>query len=286
MITDEGVIHIKRYVAGWVPAIGLSMAFGAGEKPASVTDKELQFEVGRANIELTTYDFVQDKLVFKASLPEDFDATIHEVGLFSLESNYSSGDFGSRIISSFDSDTEAWMQGSDEATYSTANTRVGVDSVLVAPAASGSVTVVQSDTYHDLSGYSAADEFSFAFFCGNTNTSSIRYRFKTDATNYYDVTVPTASISAGFNVVRISKGAATVTGVPNWGDISSVEVTVNSKASGVSEVHLEGIRIEDMDTISPDYVMVARVVLSNSFEKVSGRIQEIEFPLGVTVNDG
>lgn len=282
MITDEGALHIKRYLAGWVPSIALSMAFGVGQRPATRTDTELEFEVGRADIELTNYDFVDEKLVFKASLPEDFDATLHEVGLYSMESNSASGDFGSRLITSFDSETEAWTQGAGDATYSTTNTRIGVDSVSATPAANGSVTVALSDTYHDLSGYSAADQFSFAFFCGNTNTSSIRYRFKTDTTNYYDITVTTAN--AGFNVAKINKGTATPTGSPEWGAITSLEVTVSSKASGASQVNLEGIRIEDRDTISPEYVLVSRVVLATPFDKVSGRIQEIEFPLGVTVN--
>lgn len=286
MITNQGMVHIKRYLAGWTPSIALSMAFGVGTEAPNVGDSALNFEVGRADIELTSYDFVQNKLVFKASLPEDFDATIYEVGLFSLESNIVSGEYGSRLLASFDSETETWMQGSVEATYVTTNTRIGEDSAQVSPAANGTITVIQSDVVMDLSGYSAADEFSFAFYCANTNTSTIRYRFKTDASNYYDVTVASASIAAGFNVVKIMKGAAVPTGTPDWGQISSLEVTVSAKAAGAATVNLEGVRIEDMDTISPDYVLVARVILATPFEKVSGRLQEIEFPLGVTVNGG
>lgn len=282
MITAEGMNHIKRYLAGWTPSIALSMAFGVGTAAPTSSDKELQFEVGRSDIELVSYDFVQNKLVFKASLDEEFDATIHEVGLYSLESNMISGEYGSRMISSFDSETEEWFQGANPATYVTTNTRIGEDSVFLNPAANGSVSVTQEDTVLDLSGYSAADQLSFAFYSDNTHASSIRYRFKTDASNYYDFTI--TSVPSGFSIVRRNKGTATVTGTPSWENITSMEVTVSAKATGTASVNLEGIRIEDMDTISPDYVLVARVVLAVPFDKVSGRIQEVEFPLGVTIN--
>ena len=284
MITNEGNLHIKRYMAGWTPSIALSMAFGVGERPESATDEELQFEVGRSDIELTSYDFVQDKLVFKATLDEGFDATIYEVALYSLEADVAAGEFGSRLLTSFDSETEDWMQGSNPATYTTTNTRVGADSVTVAVAASGSVTVAENDMVMNLSGYSAADQFVFAFYCDNGNASSLRFRFLTDTANYYDFTIPAASISAGFNIVRVAKSTAVPTGTPNWGSIVALEVTVSAKAEGAVAVNLEGVRVEDIDTPSPNYVMVARSLLAVPFDKVAGRIQEVEFPLGVTVN--
>lgn len=295
MITTEGTLHVKRYMAGWVPSIALSMAFGVGESPESAGDTKLQFEVGRSNIELTSYDFIQDKLVFKATLDEGFDATLYEVALYSSDANAAAGEFGSRLITSFDSETETWMQASNPATYSATNTitgqaptpcRVGANCVSIALSVNGSSTVSQEAVVLNFSGYSAADEFVFAFHCNNGNASSIRYRFLTDASNYYDFTVPASSISTGFNLVRLLKGAAVSTGAPNWGSITRIEVTPTAKNIGDVVVNLEGIRVEDMDTVSPGYVMVARSVLAVPFDKVAGRIQEVEFPLGVTVNGG
>jgi hypothetical protein len=136
----------------------------------------------------------------------------------------------------------------------------------------------------NLSGYSAADEFVFAFYADNGNVSSIRYRFLTDASNYYDFTIPAASISTGFNIVRLTKAAAVAAGAPNWASIVALEVTVSAKSTGSVTVNLEGIRVEDIDSPNPNYVMVARSLLAVPFDKVAGRIQEVEFPLGVTVN--
>lgn len=284
MITTQGSLHIKRYMAGQVPSIALSMAFGVGGKAESSADTSLQFEVGRSDIELVGYDFAADKLVFKASLDEGFDATLYEAALYSMETNTGAGEYGSRLLVSFDSLTEQWWQSSVPATYTTTNTRIGVDSVTVAVAANGTIGVNMPNTFLDLAGYSAADEFNFAFYCDNGNASSIAYRFYTDVSNYYTVTVPSASITTGFNVVRIAKGTAVAFGTPNWGVITNVEARVSAKSIGSVNVNLEGIRIEDVDTPAPDYVMVARSLLALPFDKVAGRIQEIEFPLGVTVN--
>lgn len=264
------------------PDIGRAIAVGVGTTPEQLTDTALEYEIGRSTVSLVAYDYTTDRLIFKAPLDESFDGIIHELALYSREES-SAGAYGSRLLASFDSDTEFWMQGVVPATYRVANTRIGNDSVAVTAAASGSVTVTYSDITIDLSGNSAADTMSFAFHTANTNVSSIRYRFKSDASNYYDIIVPSAGIATGFNIKRALKGSATVTGTPNWGTITSLEVTVNATAGGAIDVGLEGIRIEDVDTIDAGYVLVSRVVLDVPFTKVAGRSQEVEFPLGVTI---
>lgn len=282
MITSEGKLHLKRYLAGYEPDIGRALAFGVGTTPATLADMSLQYEVGRSPVNLVAYDFVTDQLIFKAVLNEQFDAVIHEVGLYSREDS-SAGAFGSRIISSFDSDTELWMVGGSPSAYTIENTRIGNDSATVSINTSSNVTLSLGNIAVDFSENSAADVFSFAFYCADANLSSIRYRFLTDASNYYDVTVPSGSIAAGFNIVPITKGSAVVTGTPNWGAITELQVTLFAKASGTAVVNLEGIRIEDTDTVDTGYVLVARVVLDVPFVKVAGRIQEIQFPLGVNI---
>jgi hypothetical protein len=86
-----------------------------------------------------------------------------------------------------------------------------------------------------------------------------------------------------FNIVKVNKGNATVTGNPNWGNITRLDVTAFSTGAGTSSVGLEAIRIEDVDTVDSGYVMLARAVLATPFSKIAGRTQEIEFPLGVTI---
>src|SRR5688572_7298790 len=109
MITVDGKVHIKRYLAGFVPAIAQSIAFGLGSAAESVNDTKLQFEVGRTEILLVSYDFVNNKLIFKANVPEDFGGKIYEAALYSTPSNVAAGDSGSRILTTFDSATEDWV---------------------------------------------------------------------------------------------------------------------------------------------------------------------------------
>ena len=185
MLTNDGKLQIKRYLAGYVSGIARTIAFGVGTKAEAIDDTSLQFEIGRSSVALTAYDFDTNKLIFKGTLDENYEGTIYEVAILSgADAAIIPG--GSRLIASFDSDTEDRFQGASAATYTTTGTRVGPDSVSLTPAANGSVTVSWSSISMDFSANTAADVFSFAFNTGNTNISSLRYRFMTDTSNYYD----------------------------------------------------------------------------------------------------
>ena len=281
MITTDGKIHIKRYLAGYVPAIARTIAFGVGNKAEAVGDTSLQFEIGRSNISLVAFDFDANKLIFKGTLDETYEGIIYEVAIFSSDDAGAIPN-GSRLVTTFDSDTESWFQGASAATFNNTGTRIGNDSVSLTPAANGTVTVQQSDMQMDFSESSGADNFVFAFNSGTANLSSVRYRFLTDASNYYDFTI-NSGISTGYNIITRAKSTAVVTGTPNWGYITQIQVTGNASAGGAVALNLDGIRIEDSDSISPDYVMVSRELLPSPFTKEAGRIQEVEFALDVNV---
>jgi hypothetical protein len=282
MITSAGSTHIKRYLAAYEPELAAAIAFGVGEAPEQLGDVRLQYEIGRSPINLTSYDFVNNRLIFKATLDEGFDGLLYEFGLYSREDS-SAGAFGSRLLLSFDSDTEACFNGGCGATYTTNNTRIVNDSATVVLNPSSTATLTCPDQTMDLGEYSAADTFVFAFYSSTINVTNIRVRFYTDDSNYYSVTT-TGAVAAGFNIASIPKGNATVTGAPNWANITKVDITATTNGTaGGATINFEGIRIEDVDTIDNSYVLVARTVLTTPFQKIAGRIQEIEFPLGVTV---
>jgi hypothetical protein len=187
MITDEGKRHIKRYLAGYVPSIAEAVAVGIGDSVESLADERLAFEVNRSDVVLTGYDFVNDRLVFKAPIPEEFAGTIYEVGLFSTSVNELAGEYGSKLITTFDSDVETWLDVTTglDSTFNSSSVRVGVDSLRHSPAASTTKTDFLSDIILDLSGHSAADEFLFSFNVINSNVDSVSFRFLTDTSNYY-----------------------------------------------------------------------------------------------------
>jgi hypothetical protein len=277
MITTKGKLHIKRYLAHQVGDIARSISVGAGPVAENVAHTALQFEMGRADITLVSFDYVNNKIVFKASIPQDISGKIYEVAIWSQTQSTSAGEFTSKLLSSFDSAGEVWSTG----TFQTANARLGVDALRLAPATSGTATSALTNLFIDLSGNSGADMFSVAYYNSNANAANFKVRFKTDASNYYTITV--TSPATGYQISTVAKSAATVTGTPSWANITSIEVEVVAGAGGAASFDFDGLRIEDTDTIDPNYVMVARELLGAPVTKVAGRVMDIEFALPVTV---
>ena len=281
MISTDGKVHIKRYLAGQANAVARSIAFGIGGRPEDVNDTSLQFETGRTNITLVSYDYDTDTLIFKAPIPDDFAGTIQEVALYSLPAD-SGTDFDSRILSSFDSVTENWEDATTGAaeTY-TVGARLGIDSLSHKPAASGTKTSSLKQLYLDFSSAQGADKFVFAYNVGNTNTTDIKFRFMTDAANYYEYAL--GSQTVGFRFVPVTKSAAAVVGTPTWSSINEIQVSTTSGTGGASDISLEGIRFERATVSNPDYVMVSRELLPTPFTKEQDMVQDIEFSLVVNV---
>lgn len=283
MITVNGKTHIKRYLAGIVPSIARSIAFGIGGAAEAVGDTKLNFEVGRSQVRLVSYDFVNNKLIFKADVDELFGGTIYEVALFSSNAAETGGQFSSKVITTFDQSRDIWVDATTSvaSAWTTSNTRIGGESLIQTPSASTSKTDMAAGMFLNLSGYSGSDRFVFAYNVGNANTSNVKFRFGTDAANYYEFALGTQT--AGYKVIEMTKSSATVTGSPSWAQITEIRVTTTSGATGASSVNFDGIRIEDSDSLNQDFVMVSRELLTTPFVKTEGNVQEIEFSLDVSV---
>lgn len=277
MITTNGKLQIKRYMAHQVPDIAKSISVGIGAISESVAHTALQFEIGRADIKLISYDYVNNKLVFKASIPQELSGKIYEIGLWSQAMSTAAGEYHSRLLTTFDSASEVWSAG----TYQTANARVGIDSLRFTPSASATVSAILNDVFIDFSGNSGADTFNVAYYNSNANVANFKIRFKNDASNYYTITV--TSPATGYQISTVAKSAATVTGTPSWATIAAIEVEVVAGAGGSASIDFDGVRVEDTDTLDPSYVMVARELLVSPVTKVAGRVQDIEFSIPVTV---
>lgn len=285
MITLNGKTYIKRYLAAQVPSIGSCIAYGLGTSPAAAGDSGMHFEMGRADVTLTSYDFTNDRVIFKATLPDTAGGEIHEVALWSTNENSQAGNFSSKLLASFDSDSETWVNNVDgtPALYSTEGARIGADALNVTPAAGQTVGFILNDLVLDLSGNSGADVFKFAYNVGLSSTppASITVRFRTDSANYYYYVIATPG--TGYHIDSLLKGNALVNGTPNWSSIIGIEIIVVAGAAGAADVDFDGIRIEDTDSVNPDYVMIAREVLATPYVKVEGQSQEVEFSLKVYV---
>lgn len=283
MLTTEGKNQIRRYLAGYVPNIASTMAFGIGTRAEALGDIALQLETTRSQVAFISYDFASNKLVWKAPIQDTYAGKVYEVGLYTIDINPDAGDFGSRLITPFDSADEDWIDvGSGlDASFNSTNTRVGTDSLRHTPALSTTATASLANIAMDFSGFSGADGFTFAYNVGNANTSQISFRFLTDASNYYRFDM--GAQTAGYKVVETTKSAALVTGTPNWSTITEIRVLTTSAGTGASQVDYDAIRIEDKDTTNLDYILVARKVLVTPFTKVDGQPLDCEFSLDVAL---
>lgn len=279
-ITVDGKLHIKRYMAGLVPSIAQAIAVGAGDVAESSAHTKLQFESMRTQVELTSLDLVNNRVIYRGTIPANWAGEVREVAIYSTAIENSIVE-SSRMISTFDSTVEEWRKLADGSVSAfTTTSRVSATSVEQLPAASATLTDYLGTDRLDLSQYSGTDKFVMAFNCANANTASARWIFMTDASNYYQFSV--SSQTTGYKIVEFNKSAATATGTPDWSNITEIRVSSTAAGGGSAHTIFDGIRLNKTSNLNPDYVMVAREVLSSPYTKTSGRTIEIEFSLGIT----
>lgn len=277
MITAKGKTFIKRYLAGQAGTVAGAISVGIGSTAATINDARMQFEFARVPVSVIDYDFVNDQLVFKATLDEEVGGKIYEVGLWTAEVNSAAGNQESKLITSFDSETEDW---SNE-TFDASVTRIGADSLKHTPALSTSSSSVLTGITLDLVDYSSLDTFVLAYNVDNANTATVKVRLRTDSANYYEYSISTPT--AGYKFQTWQKGTATVVGTPSWADINEVEIVTTATAGGSASVEFDGLRIEDVDSVAPEYGLVARFVPTVQTVKAEGIVQDIEYALPVTI---
>lgn len=273
LITTEGKKAILRYLAGHSGAIARSLAVGTGQVAPTLTDIRLGFEAARANIQITSPDYVAQTLVFKTTLPQEAEFSIYEIGAL----NVSESDTSGRLLLTFDSDTELWSAG----TFQVDTSRIGADALRVNAAASATTTSTLSELFLDTSDYSDSDQFSLAFQPQDANLSALKIRFKTDAANYFEYALPT--LTTGYKVLYWPKSAMTKTGTPTWDSITAIDLVVTAKSAGATNVDFDGLRIDHLLIPNDEYALVSRTVLSAPVVKDSLRQMDIEYALDVTV---
>lgn len=277
MLTAKGRTFIKRYLAGQAGTMAGAMSVGIGATAATLNDSRMQFEFARVKIGVTDYDFASDSIVFKGTLDETMEGKIYEVGIWTAEVNASAGNQESKLLTSFDSESEEWTNE----TFDSSVTRIGNDSLKHTPAASATSSSVLTGITLDLVDYSSLDTFVLAYNVDNSNTASVKFRLRTDASNYYEYTVTTPT--TGYKFASIQKGAGTVVGAPSWGDINEIEILTTATSGGSASVEYDGLRIEDVDSVAPEYGLIARFIPSVPIVKAEGIIQDFEYAIPVTI---
>ena len=279
LLTTEGQRLILRYLAGQAPNIGAAIGLGVGTTAANVADTNLEFEVHRVPVALRNVDYTNDVVLFKATIDQTEIFKIYEAGLWSDASNVLSGQYDSKVLTTFDLLEEEW----NDVVADTTQERIGEDAMRVDVLASATVSTA-IDVDFDFSGYSVNDEFSLAFYKPNNNIASIALVFTDTATTGTLELVKTVSaLPVGYNILKFKKGDFVVTGTISWTNVSKMGFDVTAGGTG-GYVVLDSLRIEDTDTPNQDFVLVSRSVLGAPIEKTDVAPMDVEYALEFNVS--
>lgn len=257
MFTTQGSRSLLRTVAD--SGVVTHMSVGIGNTAATTADSRLDCEVLRLPIVTATPDFVNNVIVYKATIPAEEAVDAYEIGLVSspVSPNTTLTDF---------TESNFWTNGA----ASTLNSRVEGSSWLSNPAVSTAQTVSGNVAFT----WSDADEIVVAYFVGS-NVSNATIRFQTDGSNYYSYSLP---VTAGYRITRIARSAFTTTGAP--GAINSVALITTATAGGAAALYWDAII--SVDTADRDPDLVIRRVLGANINKAAGISRDLEYTVTVT----
>jgi hypothetical protein len=302
ILTKFGKRYITQFLAGQSNTSSKDIALGIGSTPATVNDTQLNFEFYRSEVNITSVDIQTSTstglttygVVYKTTIPVDVSGIINEIGLFP-SITLGTTDFGSRSISSFE-DNQSWLdsEGNYPALVTVSSPKIGPYYMSVVAASSQSKNYFY-DFNLDISGYSANDSMTMAYYQSDLNLDYVFLRAYDSNNNYYEIRYPgetalqfTGASPIGYKVKSLNLSSlyssGFTSGTPNKNSIVKISVGAKAKSSGATTVLLDGLRINDEDTFRVDYGMISRSVLSpsNLITKSLGKQMDIEYRLGLS----
>lgn len=272
LITTEGKRLILRVLAEQASSLGQAIGLGVGAEAATVGDLRLQWEIDRQQIAIRNVDYDNSRVIMKTTLPQNSIYKIYEIGLWSQFTNDFNSDNVSRVLTTFETSFENWTNTTVDSTQS----RTSPDSVKIDAGASATTTS-SLGVELDLSGYSALDTFNIAFYKANNNITTLKLNFASTGGSW-EGSATVSALPTGYNIISIAKGAFTATGTPDWSAITTMSVKVTAGGSA-GYLIMDGIRIEDGDTLNPAYALVSRSVLGSPLTKTDSSPMDIEYAL-------
>jgi hypothetical protein len=290
MITKFGKRFITSYLANGFNSNQKDIAIGIGSTAENANDTDLQFEFYRSGVFLGCSDIQTNtatgettySIVYKTTLPSDVEGIISEIGIFPTGSLQNT-DYSSRYISSFEN-ISSWTDsdGNQPTTVSTPTPKIGSSFFSVSAASSGSKSY-SIDTIFDISGYGVDDSISIAFYQSDLNLDYVFVKFYSSPTIYKEVRFP-GSLSIGHKILNaklssLFNSSFSSVDPTDFANISKIEVGIQSKSSGASNVLLDGLRLNDDDRYNAQYGLISRSVLSTPIVKVLGTEMDIEYKI-------
>lgn len=290
MITKFGKRFITSYLANGLNFNQKDIAVGIGSIGPTVNDTDMQFEFYRSGVFLGSSDIQTNtatgqttySIVYKTTLPTDVEGIISEIGIFPTASAQNT-DYSSRYISSFE-EVSFWKDsdGEQPITVSTPVPKIG-SSYFSVSAASGQTKSYSLDTLFDISGYGVDDSITIAFYQTDLNLDYVYVRFYSSPTSYKEVRFPGAN-SIGNKILSLKlsnlfNSTFSSSGSTDFSKITNIEVGAKAKSSGLTNVLLDGLRLNDDDRYNTQYGLISRSVLSTPIVKKLGVEMDIEYKI-------
>jgi hypothetical protein len=291
LLTKFGKRYITQYLAGQQNSSAKDIAVGIGSSAATVNDTQLGFEFYKSPVTMNSIDIQTSTstgattygVVHKTTIPVDVSGTINEVGLFPSVS-LSSTDYASNFISTFE-DNQSWIDSSGvfAPTVTSPFPKIGTSYLQM------SATATQTKDYYynfnlDVSGYSALDSLTLAYYQSDLNLDYIYVRMYDSVNRYYEIRY-SGDLSVGYKIKSLTLNnlysSGYGSGTPDQTDIVKISVGVKAKSSGSSSVLFDGLRINDEDAFRADYGLISRSVLATPIVKTLGKQMVIEYRIGL-----
>ena len=296
-MTETGRSVVVKSLLGIIPNFVDSIAYGIGASANSfnsastlIVDKSLEFEVGRTKVISGSLESAStsNQLIFSGEIIDPYQYEIREVAIYPSNNINSTVSLDGSIILNFDLIDDFVKYGTTTGASATpsSSARIGT-SALSIPANGDSTSnyiekVVDGGIFSSLVSYSSQDLFKLALFKTSLDAASFYVRFQSDTSNYYDASfsVPSAS---GYFICKTVKGDVTVTGTPDWENITSVKIWNPS----TSVLNLDALKI-DTGPYSTDtnFGMISRAVLPVPINKPSSVPLVIEYSLLLNFSGG
>ncbi len=280
MITKFGKRFLTNVLAGNASNLYKDIAIGIDSTAATENDTRLGFEFYRLPVlfgatDIQTVDGVSTySIIFKTSLPQDVEGHINEIGIY--PSNRSTiNNYDSKFLTDFSN----YLNWTDEdlfkADFSTDNPRIGNNLIVMQSDGDSSNEYFYNVDNLDFSGYSANDTIRVAYKKLDGNLNSIKIRFYSSDTQYFEYSIPAESgtghkITSDILMSTIYAGATTP--APDKSLINKIGITIVPSGTDTTYVGFDGIRINDEDTFDPFFGLISRssVITTTQVSGISG----------------
>jgi hypothetical protein len=292
LLTKFGKRYLTQYLAGQSNTNLKDIALGVGSTAATVNDTQLGFEFYKSPVSMSSIDIQTSSstglstygVVYKTTIPVDVAGTINEIGLFPTVS-LGSTDYASNSISTFENN-QSWTDslGAYPSTTTTPFPKIGTSYLSIGASASQSKEYFYNFNI-DVSGYSALDSLTLAYYQSDTNLDYVFVRMYDSNNNYYEIRYA-GDVSVGYKIKSLTLNnlysSGFGSGVPDQTSIVKISCGVKAKSSGATVALFDGMRINDEDSFRTDYGMISRSVLTTPITKSLGKQMVIEYRLGIS----